>query len=114
MPPLPTWCWLFLFILALWQRDSRVSVGLVLVLSGLLAAFRLVPAAWALGGIHRPLTFVSFTTLPDLIGGFILQKDCGAPDTGGLTVTTIRLWRQLTTESHAGVRSMRTVRARPR
>jgi hypothetical protein len=77
------WCCMFLFLLALFSTACRRGVLFALILSGLLAMFRLLPAMQAFWGSTRPSIFASFATLTDLVHAFVTLRPLNYPDSGG-------------------------------
>jgi hypothetical protein len=77
------WCWLFLLLLAIFNRRLRVAVLAVVVSSAALSILRFGPAAVTLGGYTRSF-WSGFPSVTYLIAGLIYfpehnHSDAGAP-----------------------------------
>jgi hypothetical protein len=79
-----TWCWMFVGLIAL--CNGRLWKGALLALgaSGMLSAFRLVPAAVAFWHLPRLPFSGGYPTLKDVLDGLIVIREPGYPWVGGL------------------------------
>jgi hypothetical protein len=79
-----TWCWLFVVLIALCHRRLWKQGLFVLVVCGLLAAFRLIPAALAFWRFDKLAFSGGYATLMDVWDALVVIRDANYPWTGGL------------------------------